>query len=704
MASPHAGNIALASVTPAPASPAVVERRSSYQPFQCLVCSSRFTRHENLKRHAALHTRSPSEASLPCELCSATFSRPDLRHRHMKRKHMGHLEKRSKGKRQRDLQAPTPPSQGGDGRSQGDKASSASPAQSHQDDLEMDSGIWLDQNDQNPEAINLAVAASVASAEGDHTQTVTAPLTLPTSISDSSCIASIVQGSADLQLLGADFLEHASNVQMDASAIPHSAPFGTNILGFSFDQGSPERLLYGSIDITQAQEDWSPSTSQIAHGCQLFFTHVSHFVPFLHQPTFDAAHISNHLLLSMLCIAYQYGEDPDCVGQPGSGVSLSERCFHRARTVVLADEDKTDDPAHNVSMVQAYLLLQIYAMMYLCGNNSAYALKTHSKMISLARASGLSQPIPTEPTTTKDLDSLWREFIRAESHKRTLFAAHQIDTLWYQLLSIPRQFSHLEIKHELPCPEDHWTASSSVDWAHRKLVAGNSGTSVQYPDAVRRFLSGADLSSLPAFDPYGAINITHFLVSSAQEISGWCTMTGMLSTERLEPLRSSLLALGPFIRSKPDSTDVAHAALCEATWESAMIEVQIWSPSHTGGIVGGSMDAVLHQLSYLAPSCEFLCESNTAKTIQPHVDWFLRYLDATIEPDAEAPWITLYAYKAFMIAWQLVRGSMLGSMQVVGVDDGDAEGALAWARKVFGRRQRWQLGKIIMGCLDSLQK
>ncbi|KAJ4156485.1 hypothetical protein NW754_008117 [Fusarium falciforme] len=609
MASPHAGNIALASAIPA--SPAV-ERRSSYQPFQCLVCSSRFTRHENLKRHAALHTRSPSEASLPCELCSATFSRPDLRHRHMKRKHMGHLEKRSKGKRQRDLQAPTPPSQG---------------------------------NDQNPDAINLAVAPP--STEGDHTQTVAAPLSLPTSIGDSSCITSIVQGSADLQLLGADFLEHASNAQMDAVTIPHSAPFGTNILGFSFDQGSPE---------------------------------------------------------SMLCIAYQYGEDPDCVGQPGSGVGLSERCFHRARAVVLADEDKADDPAHNVSMVQAYLLLQIYAMMYLCGNNSAYALKTHSKMISLARASGLSQPIPTEPTTTKDLDSLWREFIRAESHKRTLFAAHQIDTLWYQLLSIPRQFSHLEIKHELPCPEDHWTASSSVEWAHRKLVAGNSGTSVQYPDAVRRFLSGADLSSLPAFDPYGAINITHFLVSSAQEISGWCTMTGMLSTERLEPLRSSLLALGPFIRSKPESTDVAHAALCEATWESAMIEVQIWSPSHTGGIVGGSMDAVLHQLSYLAPSCEFLCESNTAKTIQPHVDWFLRYLDATIEPDAEAPWITLYAYKAFMIAWQLVRGSMLGSMQAVGVEDGDAEGALAWARKVFGRRQRWQLGKIIMGCLDSLQK
>ncbi|KAF4458385.1 hypothetical protein FALBO_14883 [Fusarium albosuccineum] len=608
----------------------------------------------------------------------------------------------------RDLQAPTPPSQGGESTSQGDKASSASPSQSHQGDLDMDSGIWLDQGDQVDTAatLNQNISTSVPSiADAGPSQAITAPMTLQTSMSETSSIGSIVQGATDLQLLGADFLEATTAAQMDSITIPHSAPFGTNLLGFSLDQGSPERLLYGSIDINQAQDDWVPSSAQITQGCTLFFNHISHFVPFLHQPTFDPSHIANHLLLSMLCLAYQYGEDQECAGQPGSGVSLSERCFHRARVVITRDEEDTDESAHNVSMVQAYLLLQIYSMMYLCGNNSAYALKTHSKMISLARATGLWQPISTESATTRDLDSLWREFIKAESHKRTLFAAHQIDTLWYQFLSIPRQFSHLEIKHELPCPEDHWEASSSVEWAHRKLVAGSSGSSVPYPDAVRRFLSSAsDLSSLPAFDPYGAINITHFLVSSAQEISGWCTMTGMLSTERLEPLRTSFLALSPFIRSKPETAHAAHEALCEATWESAMIEVQIWSPSHTGGIVGGSMDAVLHQLSYLAPSCEFLCESNTAKTIQPHVDWFLRYLDATLVPDSEAPWITLYAYKAFMIAWQLVRGSMLGSMQVVGVQDGDAEGALAWARKVFGRRQRWQLGKIIMTCLDTLEK
>ncbi|KAM5341945.1 hypothetical protein ACJ41O_014976 [Fusarium nematophilum] len=715
------------------AATAVETPRTTYQPFQCLVCQSRFTRHENLKRHAALHSKSPNATSLPCDLCPATFSRADLRHRHMKRKHLGHEEKRTNGRkkqqqRSRDSQSPTAGSCSGSPPGVDDQAASPSLAESqapgwdlgprHSDnDVEMDGGMMprtipfsqrhesmSSSHSQNYTA-NLATSAPSSIEGGDghhHSRNITTPFTQTTSMGEPNCISSIVQDVTDLELLGAPFLE--PNTQIHPAAIPHSASFTTSLPAFTFDQGIPNSLL--SLDLPPAQEEWSPSASQIARGCHLFFTHISPFAPFLHQPTFDASRIASHLLLSMLCLAYQYGEDPDCGDQEGSGVSLSERCFHSARVVIARDEERADDLTQNVSMVQAYLLLQIYAMMYLCGNNSAYGLKTHSKMIGLARAGGLAQPISAESAATKDLDSLWRGFINAESLKRTLFAAHQIDTIWYQFLSIPRQLSHLEIKHELPCPEDYWTASSSVEWAHRQLVAGKPGSPVQYPDAVRHFLSSdGDIGAIPAFDPYGAINITHFLVSSAQEISGWCTMTGMLSIERLEPLRSSLHALSPFICSKSAETgEPTHAGLCEATWESAMIEVQIWSPSHTGGIVGGSMDAVLHQLTYLAPSCEFLCESSTAKAIQPHVDWFLRYLDSAVVPDREAPWITLYAYKAFMIAWQLVSGGALGSMQVVGIQDGDARGALAWARSVFGRRQRWQLGKIIMSCLDTLEK
>ncbi|KAF4993150.1 hypothetical protein FGRMN_6635 [Fusarium graminum] len=381
----------------------------------------------------------------------------------------------------------------------------------------------------------------------------------PPALADPMSMGSMMLDTSDSQLFGIDFLEPPNIHQ--SSHMSASAP-GTGLLNFSLHQESLENLLYGSVDISQGQNDWYPSTTQITQDCQFC--------------------VPDHLLFSMLCLAYQHDQDPDRIDQEGSG------------------------------------------------------------------------------------------------------------------------FSHLEIKYDLPSPKDQWTAPSAAEWAHNKLVSITPGPPVQYPDAIRYFLSdkSEDLSSFPPFDPYGAINITYFLVSSAQKISGWCTMTGMISTERLEPLQKSLDTLGPIACS--GSKQLVSSALCEATWQSAMIEVRMWSPSHTGGIVGGTMDAVLQQLTYLAPSCELLCETSTAKGIKSHIAWFLAYLDAPVVPDSEAPWVVLYAYKAFMIAWQLIQGTTLGLMRNVGIEDGDTEGALEWARMVFGRRQRWQLGKIIMKCLDTL--
>ncbi|KAH8700701.1 fungal-specific transcription factor domain-containing protein [Talaromyces proteolyticus] len=671
------------------------------QPFQCLVCQSRFTRHENLKRHAALHSRPQDRTALYCQFCPAKFSRPDLRCRHMKRKHpeheQTHTTKRSRQERPSfghasdDVRSPhveraSPGSQDG--------SSPSYPGE----DSELSSTAWstaLQYTQRHRRTGDSAPTSNI-----DNAQLIADSLTPHLSLAETNRLDQTIQDATDLEqslLLETSFLKRANGLhtQSDPILTLQSRSFDSGLAGFNFN------LL--SNNLSQIQEDWSPSTFQITQGCDLFFSHVSHFIPFLHQPTFDTTQTTPYLTLSILSLAYQYGEDPDCADQSGSGVSLSRRCFYQARALIAAEEGSLDCSASYLPMVQSYLLLQICAMMYLCSDDSAHGLKMHSDMISLARAGGLTQPLPVESAMAEDLDSLWRQFTKTESHKRTLFAVHQIDALWYQLFSIPRQISHLEIKHELPCSEDHWTASSSAEWAHRQLVAKNPGPLLQYVDAVRHFLSSdADLSAIPAFDPYGAINIAQFLISSAREISGWSTMTGLLSIDRFAALRSSLIALNPYIHPETETAMTTHGAICAATWQTAMIELQMWSPLHTDGVVGASVDALLKQLTSLAPSSEFICEANTIKAIQTHIDWFLRYLDTTLVPDREAPWVTLYAYKAFLIAWQLVREWVSDSMRVVGIQDGDIEGALTWARRVFGRRQKWQLGKLIISCLDEL--
>ncbi|PTB37536.1 hypothetical protein M441DRAFT_60734 [Trichoderma asperellum CBS 433.97] len=702
----------------------------AYRPFQCLVCQSRFTRHENLKRHAALHARSHDKAALPCGVCEVTFSRHDLRHRHMKRKHPEHNDRRPVKKPRYQQAATTQVSdegqcEGGDGALSPSSATSrrSSPPQQSGDEgeVEMESGLWHTElryeqyhvDHGHPgcaENIYLPTGAPTSSEDGNR-PIVAAQLMpqLPVIRTESTCTDDNVQAAAVMEqnlLMEATFLKPPLqfSTAMHPVAISPTSSFDIRWPSFDFNQDVPDRLL--SNDRPRIHDDWYPSVSQVTEGCDLFFTYVSHFVPFLHRPTFDATLVAPHLVLAMLSLGYQYGEDPDRSDQTGSGASLSARCYHQARILNAAEEESADDTTQNILAVQTYLLLQICAMMYLCGSDSTYGLRMHSKMISLVRAGGLMQPVAMQSGTAENLESLWREFIKAESHKRTLFAVHQIDALWYQFLSIPRSISHLEFKHELPCSEDTWAASTPAEWAHRQLVMRHqSGPSVLYTDAVRRFLSPeADLDTIPAFDPYGAINIAQFLISSAREVSGWSTITGKLTMERIKPLRSSLIALSPFIHQQSGAGNTTHAALCEATWEAAMIELQLWSPSHTSGIVEGSMDAVLNKSVYLAPSCEILCESNTTKAIQPHVDWFLRYLDSTLSPASEAPWIALYAYRAFLIAWNLLQGSISGAMQAINIRDGDVEGALTWARKVFQRRQHWQLGKLVLSSLDALEK
>lgn len=636
------------------------------QPFQCGICQRRFTRHENLKRHAAIHTR-PEDVSLTCELCPTTFSRADLRRRHMKRRHP---ERENSGcvvkKTGRKGPLSTSPKQIGWSR-----------AGETDNELATNEDLWqtILQYEQSfePGVLDFVDGTNLSSS-------VPSSGTMDTVLSMSSSHSA------------SDNRHHAAPLLNEAAPLP----VGADQYSFSRDiqsLGTPASSTVLVDDI------WAPSPSQKSRGVEFFVDHVSHFMPFIHLPTFTLDESDPALVLSMLCLGYQYGNDPSNADGEESGMILSRKCFDRARELVMGSNSDEVSGSPNVTTVQTLLLLQLFALMYLCGENSADGLKMHTRMISVARAGGLMQGAVCESRQTGNLESLWRHFAEAEELKRTVFAMHQIDALWYQLLSIPRSLSHLEIKHSLPCPTDSWTASSSTEWAHRELVNRTSNPLPQYGDAVRSILgSKADPSSTGIFDPYGAINIAHFLISSAREVSGWSTMTGILSKERFEPLRRLLIALGPLLYAPSNA-----AQLCEATWHIAMIELQMWSASHTGGIVESCIDVMLRQSTYLASSNEIHCDTNLAHAIQPHVDWFLHYLESSRAQDHEAPWVALYAYKAFLIAWQFLRGGIPGAMCSIDIQHGDIAGALTWARTVFRRRRHWQFGKLIIACLHQLE-
>ena len=135
-----------------------------------------------------------------------------------------------------------------------------------------------------------------------------------------------------------------------------------------------------------------------------------------------------------------------------------------------------------------------------------------------------------------------------------------------------------------------------------------------------------------------------------------------------------------------------------------MIELNIWSPSHTGGIVESSVDGVLSHSTCLAQSSELPFGADILASIQPHLDYFLRYLDTFDDGVLEAPWLDLYAYKAFLLAWQLVRGGVPDVMHAVGIQDNDAASAVSWMRNIISKKRSSRIRKMIIDSLDVLHK
>jgi hypothetical protein len=140
---------------------------------------------------------------------------------------------------------------------------------------------------------------------------------------------------------------------------------------------------------------------------------------------------------------------------------------------------------------------------------------------------------------------------------RTLFALYALDAIWYEILSMPRSLSHLEIKHDMPCSDELWRQPSATDWAHRTLVGDRSTPPVKYVNAVRgcmstpvpnlstfdsygpvpnlsTFDSYGPVPNLSTFDSYGLYLVILFLLTGVREVSGWSTMTGRACLERFE--------------------------------------------------------------------------------------------------------------------------------------------------------------------------
>jgi len=65
----------------------------------------------------------------------------------------------------------------------------------------------------------------------------------------------------------------------------------------------------------------------------------------------------------------------------------------------------------------------------------------------------------------------------------------------------------------------------------------------------------------------------------------------------------------------------------------------------------------------------------------------------------ESPLVALYAWRAFLIAWQLLQQETsggFGCMSVIGIQAGNSHAARLWVEDVFSRRRKWLIGQAVL--------
>lgn len=147
-----------------------------------------------------------------------------------------------------------------------------------------------------------------------------------------------------------------------------------------------------------------------------------------------------------------------------------------------------------------------------------------------------------------------------------------------------------------------------------------------------------------------------------------------------------------------DEHDVT-AVQAEVLFRVAMIDLLMWAPSHTSGIVETSLNTAIAAAAYLGTR-PFSVPADLMEPLESHINWFLAYLEQDVDYQREPPWVTMYAFRAVLVGLELIRGGSLAPREDLGFID--FESMLVWARDAFGKRSRWEVGRLIVQNLDQL--
>jgi len=362
------------------------------------------------------------------------------------------------------------------------------------------------------------------------------------STASTSSMDSSLRHSSVTTMSGELVVEHTRNVLI--ASLSQSASLGHHRYSFP-TTGSP--LSPRSASRTKPfNVNNFPSTQDLQRYVWAYIEYFHPHLPFLHipslsfespdyttplrsvnpNPQFGHVHIAGGggcLILSIAAIGALYEREPassrelfECARKLIS-CCLEERRkanMGRAQFGVCLPSDHEDTP---LWLVQAMLLNVIYG--YNCGDQTAaeVASRQCASLVGLVRGAELTRPYPAYPDVSgvagglaqpdpqmggvaadgwnsilgEPDDSDWHAWKTTEEKKRTLYAVFILSSLLVSAYNHPPALTNAEIRLDLPCDEELWSAENAQTWRAMGGLAAADGTAIPFGPALGLLLTAA---------------------------------------------------------------------------------------------------------------------------------------------------------------------------------------------------------------------
>lgn len=197
-----------------------------------------------------------------------------------------------------------------------------------------------------------------------------------------------------------------------------------------------------------------------------FLTHFHRSFPLLHEHSYISSSPPLALLRATACIgALQTRTD--------QGTAISRTLFRTGVEALCKYVNEDRGRYQQDWVLQAFLLYELYGLYSGDEVLSQKATTIHTNLVEAVRMYQMTQGrVSSSPddeamkgSSEEETTQRWRRFIHRETKVRCVYALYLLDTQRAIMCNLRPILSSLEIKHDLPCDEDLWLASTAGEWA-----------------------------------------------------------------------------------------------------------------------------------------------------------------------------------------------------------------------------------------------